>query len=583
MSYKNAATAEELEAVIGGDVPVAEAEHAGSADSAAQAAKVGDANVGSSTRPVYLEGGTPKQCGSTLNVGISGKAATAGTADSAAKADKLTNPRTVQVDLESEAAPNFDGSANVSPGVTGVLPVEHGGTGVASLANKSQLVLAPASATDTFHSLTPGTSGYILKSRGSGQQPQWAAPSSIAAGSATKATQDASGNTITAYYAHGLKLSVNTSTYVLTATLTNATGDTIATATIDLPLEEMVVDATFDDATDEIVLELKNGNEVRVPVGRLVAGLATTAQLNAETSARQSADTNLQNQIDDIEDGTTKVAKATTADKATQDGDGNIISSTYIKKSEAENVKTHVYHTHQVLSKVSNAANTLQTNVLSPATSSVKKGDIIIDSFMSVAEVDEDSDGDTFLATTIQGGNFIQDTSSGIVMASYAQRALQDGAGNDIEQVYAKKTELGAVFSVSATGCLTNAAISSFTVGDLLVINVEGVVDANSSAQPILTWTGSGRQHIAKVATYNGLWVSNAIGTNIPITVTVQSGGKTVTSQNLWNYRGYRIGGSLAIPLLSVANALALTEEQINAFGAEEKATALNFIAKHRR
>lgn len=380
MSYKNAATAEELEAVIGGDVPVAEAEHAGSADSAAQAAKVGDANVGSSTRPVYLEGGTPKQCGNTLNVSITGNAATATSAQSAAEADH--------------------------------------------------------------------------------------------------------------------------------------------------------------------------------------AASATSAQ-TAQTAA--SATT------------------AGTADKATQDGDGNIISSTYIKKSEAENVKTHVYHTHQVLSKVSNAANTLQTNVLSPATSSVKKGDIIIDSFMSVAEVDEDSDGDTFLATTIQGGNFIQDTPSGIVMASYAQRALQDGAGNDIEQVYAKKTELGAVFTVSATGCLTNAAISSYTVGDLLVINVEGVVDADSSSQPILTWMGSDRQHIATVATYNGLWVSNAIGTNIPITVTVQNGGQTVTSQNLWNYRGYRIGGSLAIPLLSAANALALTEEQINAFGAEEKATALNFIAKYRR
>ena len=122
--------------------------------------------------------------------------------------------------------------------------------------------------------------------------------------------------------------------------------------------------------------------------------------------------------------------------------------------------------------------------------------------------------------------------------------------------------------------------MSSFVVGDLLVISFEGVVDANSSTQPILTWMGSDRQHIATVATYNGLWVSNAISTNIPITVTVQNGGQTVTSQNLWNYRGYRIGGSLAIPLLSVANALALTDEQLNALGAEEKAVALNFIAK---
>ena len=269
MSYKNAATAEELEAVIGGDVPVAEAEHAASADSAAQAAKVGDANVGSSTRPVYLDAGTPKQCGSTLNVSISGNAATATNAQSAANAANAANAENA----------------------------------------------AHAASADT----------------------------------------------------------------------------------------------------------------------------ATNAQKAAEADHAASADTAQTAQT------AASATTAGTADKATQDGDGNIISSTYIKKSEAENVKTHVYHTHQVLSKVSNAANTLQTNVLSPATSSVKKGDIIIDSFMSVAEVDEDSDGDTFLATTIQGGNFIQDTPSGIVMAIYAQRALQDGAGNVISDTYAVKPVYGTV------------------------------------------------------------------------------------------------------------------------------------------
>ena len=321
MSYKNAATAEELEAVIGGDVPVAEAEHAASADSAAQAAKVGDANVGSSTRPVYLDAGTPKQCGNTLNVSISGNAATATSAQSAANAANAENA-------------------------------------------------AHAASADT----------------------------------------------------------------------------------------------------------------------------ATNAQKAAEADHATSADT------------------AQTAQTATR-------AESAANATNAENAEN----------------------------------------------ADHAATADS--ATT----------------AASATRATQDGAGNNIEQVYAKKTELGAVFSVSATGCLTNAAISSFTVGDLLVVNVEGVVDADSSTQPILTWMGSDRQHIATVATYNGLWVSNAIGTNIPITVTVQNGGKTVTAQNLWNYRGYRIGGTLAIPLLSVANALALTEEQINAFGAEEKATALNFIAKYRR
>lgn len=44
-----------------------------------------------------------------------------------------------------------------------------------------------------------GTNGYVLKSNGSGA-PTWLAPSSLSVGSATKATQDASGNTITSKY-----------------------------------------------------------------------------------------------------------------------------------------------------------------------------------------------------------------------------------------------------------------------------------------------------------------------------------------------------------------------------------------------
>lgn len=238
-----------------------------------------------------------------------------------------------------------------------------------------------------------------------------------------------------------------------------------------------------------------------------------------------------------------------------------------------------VYSSIRALRKTVGYSQAVLFDDLTPPTLSVRVGDTIIDRLYSIGVVTVDvSEGDSFPVTTIQAGEF--EPSNGFVMAEYAQKALQDQVGNDIQATYAKKTELGAVFTVSATGCLTNAAISSFTVGDLLVINVEGVVDADSSTQPILTWTGSDRQHIATTATYNGLWVSNAIGKNIPITVTVQNGGRTVTSQNLWGYRGYRIGGTLSIPLLSAANAVALTEEQLNAFGAEEKAIALNLIAK---
>lgn len=53
----------------------------------------------------------------------------------AAQATKLANGRTIRTNLGSTAAPSFDGTANVTPGVTGILPVANGGTGKTNLAN----------------------------------------------------------------------------------------------------------------------------------------------------------------------------------------------------------------------------------------------------------------------------------------------------------------------------------------------------------------------------------------------------------------------------------------------------------------
>ena len=321
---------------------------------------------------------------------------------------------------------------------------------------------------------------------------------------------------------------------------------------------------------------------------------------------------------------TIKVNNATQADK---DGEGNVISETYAKKSEVTGgASTNVFKTTYSLQTAVGANTGIDDGMISPSASLIKKGDIVVDPNNTVGLFQADYD-DTGIqtvktvcsATNTGGGTRIFYTDSDL-------RALNLGAithvginynafPNDppkagdyvkdpygvfavLKTDYEVDTDVGQVavvatvsedgggspvsstFAVSATGCLTNAAISSFTVGDLLVINVEGVVDANSSTQPILTWMGSDRQHITTVATYNGIWVSNAIGTNIPITATVNSGGQTVTSQNLWGYRGYRIGGTLSIPLLSAANAVALTEERLNTPGAEGKAGGLNFIAK---
>ena len=71
-----------------------------------------------------------------------------------------------------------------------------------------------------------------------------------------------------------IELSMNSTTYVLTATLKNADGDTLGTPkTVDLPLETMVVDAEYNSSTKEITLTLQNGTTTSFSVADLVSGL----------------------------------------------------------------------------------------------------------------------------------------------------------------------------------------------------------------------------------------------------------------------------------------------------------------------
>lgn len=56
-------------------------------------------------------------------------------ASSAYIADTLSNSKSIHVNLVSTKAAEFNGSADITPGVTGTLPVANGGTGQTSLAN----------------------------------------------------------------------------------------------------------------------------------------------------------------------------------------------------------------------------------------------------------------------------------------------------------------------------------------------------------------------------------------------------------------------------------------------------------------
>lgn len=83
----------------------------------------------------------PKTLGSLIDgaVSLATNATNATSATSASQATKLSTARTIRTNLSSTSTASFDGTSNIIPGITGILSVSYGGTGVtsySSLANQ---------------------------------------------------------------------------------------------------------------------------------------------------------------------------------------------------------------------------------------------------------------------------------------------------------------------------------------------------------------------------------------------------------------------------------------------------------------
>lgn len=82
-----------------------------------------------------------------------------------------------------------------------------------------------------------------------------------------------------AIVAGDVELTINPTTYVLTAKLENSSGQVISSSSIDLPLESMVVSGRYDSATKKVILTLQNGSTVEFSVADLIDGLVSTTDL----------------------------------------------------------------------------------------------------------------------------------------------------------------------------------------------------------------------------------------------------------------------------------------------------------------
>lgn len=123
-----------------------------------------------------------------------------------------------------------------------------------------------------------------------------------------------SGSGDSSAYAHSLELTINSQTYVLTATLKNTSGEALGTPqTIDLPLETMVVGGSYNDTTKKVILTLKNGNTVDFSVADLVSGLQTEITSTNKLNSDLVDDANQNNKF------VTSAEKAKIADALTEE------------------------------------------------------------------------------------------------------------------------------------------------------------------------------------------------------------------------------------------------------------------------
>lgn len=87
----------------------------------------------------------------------------------------------------------------------------------------------------------------------------------------------------TTKYGASLSLTMNTSTYVVTAQLKDQAGNNLGTAqTIDLPLESVVVSGSYDATSKKVILTLKDGSTIDFSVEDLIDGLASTTYVDTE-------------------------------------------------------------------------------------------------------------------------------------------------------------------------------------------------------------------------------------------------------------------------------------------------------------
>lgn len=327
----------------------------------------------------------------------------------------------------------------------------------------------------------------------------------------------------TTKYGANLSLTVDSTTYVVTAQLKDQDGNNLGTAqTIDLPLESVVVSGAYDSVTKEVVLTLQDGSKIRFSVADLVSGLQTEITALNMLSADLVDDTNTTHKF------------VTTTEKSTWSGKQDAISDLATIRSNAQAGKA--------------ASDTIATY-----------GDIVTHDVSEFATAAQGTKADTAvqpgdLATVATSGNYSDLTGKPIEWITYNTTSFADiktawDAGKLVLCSYGDRVYVCSYYiSGSPQYFYFTCAESYTTVRYLRVSSTDAWVNGGQTNQPVISDLATIRSgaaagvtavqpgDLATVATtgsYTDLLNKPTIPTVNNPTITITQGGVTKGSFTL--------------------------------------------------
>ena len=279
-------------------------------------------NAGSATKPVYFGDGIPKQCNDTLAVSITGNAATATTADTAAKTAKTL---TLKTPAETKT---FNGSADVTFEVT---PAKLGLTKAVLYLGKSTTAITdggtekPTIDGSVVNTLTAGN---IVIDSADEREYIWNGSKWEKFGLDGDA---ASGNYKPIQQTVGDPAASGNSTTFIDTISQDANGKITVT-------KKNVNFAGYKTTQTAVSSPSASGNTTAFidTISQNTNGVITVTKKNVDFSSYvpKSGDTTISGTLTANGFVGNLVGSATTATKATQDSDGNAINTTYLKRSQ---------------------------------------------------------------------------------------------------------------------------------------------------------------------------------------------------------------------------------------------------------